>query len=182
MGFTDDFLVTVAPIAVVVVVIACCIYCCYKCCKCCNCCCQKERDIPVIIDTQVIQPLAPTVQHMPPPTDGQQNLLSHQQVPPQINNYPQSPPPQYSVGPQPYPPNIMQPPMSYYPQQPVPQMPPASGQPPYPTMNYNPLVPPHCPLPPIPTNPPPAEQALQSEALIRQPEYNPNYVPSAPPP
>ncbi|PRD35594.1 UNVERIFIED_CONTAM: hypothetical protein NCL1_11115 [Trichonephila clavipes] len=103
-------------------------------------------------------------------------------MPPPINYYPQSPPPQYSVGPQPYPPNIMQPPMNYYPQQPLPPMPPVGNQPPYPNVTYNPLVPPHCPLPPIPTNLPPAETVPQTEALTRQPEYNPSYVPSAPPP
>ncbi|GFY37109.1 hypothetical protein TNIN_159421 [Trichonephila inaurata madagascariensis] len=155
----DNIIASIAPFAVVLVIIGCFVYCCYKCCKCCSCCCKKEQAGPIIVDSQVIQPLSPAVQHIPPLQMGNK-----------------------AFGPQPYPPNIMQPPMNYYPQQPLPPMPPIGNQPSYPNVTYNPLVPPHCPLPPIPTNLPPAETVPQTEALTRQPEYNPSYVPSAPPP
>ncbi|CAL1292933.1 unnamed protein product [Larinioides sclopetarius] len=170
----DEVLITIAPIAIFICILACCIYCCCKCCQCCrDCCCKDQTPGAIIIDATATQPLSPPIQHAPPPSDAQ-TLLAHQQMSPPPSYYPpQSPPPQYPLGPIPYPPNATQPPMSYYPQQPLPQLPPMGGQPPYPVVNYNPLVPPHCPLPPIPQ---------QTETGDRQPEYNPSYVPSAPPP
>ncbi|GBM25365.1 hypothetical protein AVEN_12305-1 [Araneus ventricosus] len=170
----DEVLITIAPIAIFVCLLACFIYCCFKCCKCCrDCCCKEHTTGAIIIDTTATQPLSPPIQHAPPPSDAQ-TLLAHQQMSPPPSYYPpQSPPPQYPLGPIPYPPNATQPPMSYYPQQPPPQLPAMGGQLPYPVASYNPLVPPHCPLPPIPQ---------QTETADRQPEFNPNYVPSAPPP